>query len=358
MTIAETDSIARGEVYRKSSRVKSEDSKVHRAHDNEGFTICATGTASIPSRYLTIISSNTEKRGFQQTAKRFQYDINFAPGPGQYQTIQPLDKQLEKTSDSKRGSAGFASKSRREGSMRGVASAPAPTAYNISRKVAGDHHDFNRSKCSSMFQKPIAERPLSSKSTLPAPNQYHIQEGFKQITKSNNVAAQAAFRSHTKRSVPMNKHFIVPAPGTYNLDDFTKRSLGRAYQSSFKSTSKRDTFGSQPGVQLPGPADYRPFEKPTEEPHRQLLPRHHYLTISAPAIRLPPEAPLPGPGAYEVRDFKEAEKKYMSSAAFVSNTSRWNINVGTMTEQPGPCTYAPEALAKQSFNFNFERKWI
>ncbi|CAF4765401.1 unnamed protein product, partial [Rotaria magnacalcarata] len=48
----------------------------------------------------------------------------------------------------------------------------------------------------------------------------------------------------------MNKHFIVPAPGTYNLDDFTKRSLGRAYQSSFKSTSKRDTFGSQPGVQV------------------------------------------------------------------------------------------------------------
>ena len=40
-----------------------------------GFTVCATGTPSIPSRYLTIISSNTEKRGFQQTAKRFQYDI-------------------------------------------------------------------------------------------------------------------------------------------------------------------------------------------------------------------------------------------------------------------------------------------
>ena len=39
-----------------------------------GFTICASGTASIPSRYLTIISSNSEQRGFQQTAKRFQYD--------------------------------------------------------------------------------------------------------------------------------------------------------------------------------------------------------------------------------------------------------------------------------------------
>jgi hypothetical protein len=35
---------------------------------------------------------------------------NFTPGPGQYQTIQGLDKQLEKTSDSKRGTGSFASK--------------------------------------------------------------------------------------------------------------------------------------------------------------------------------------------------------------------------------------------------------
>ena len=41
----------------------------------KGFTICATGTPSIPSRYLTIITSNSEKRGFQQTAKRFQHDL-------------------------------------------------------------------------------------------------------------------------------------------------------------------------------------------------------------------------------------------------------------------------------------------
>lgn len=32
------------------------------------------------------------------------------PGPGQYQKIQSMDKQLEKTSDSKKGSGGFASK--------------------------------------------------------------------------------------------------------------------------------------------------------------------------------------------------------------------------------------------------------
>lgn len=40
----------------------------------KGFTICANGTPSIPSRYLTIISSNSERQGFNQTAKRFQYN--------------------------------------------------------------------------------------------------------------------------------------------------------------------------------------------------------------------------------------------------------------------------------------------
>lgn len=87
--------------------------------------------------------------------------------------------------------------------------------------------------------------------------------------------------------------------------------------------------------------------------------RRHYLAFSAPAIPPPADGPLPGPGAYELRDFKEAEKKYMSSAAFVSNTSRWTIDTTTAAHQPGPASYTPYHTAgKQSFNFNFERKWI
>jgi hypothetical protein len=82
------------------------------------------------------------------------------------------------------------------------------------------------------------------------------------------------------------------------------------------------------------------------------------LTISAPAIPPSPEDPFPGPGAYELRDFKEAEKKYMSSAAFVSSTSRWAMDATSATEQIGPGSYTPRAPTKQSFNFNFERKWI
>jgi hypothetical protein len=48
----------------------------------------------------------------------------------------------------------------------------------------------------------------------------------------------------------------------------------------------------------------------------------------------------------------------MSSAAFVSSTSRWAIDTTTSTEHPGPASYTPRAPAKQSFNFNFERKWM
>jgi hypothetical protein len=48
----------------------------------------------------------------------------------------------------------------------------------------------------------------------------------------------------------------------------------------------------------------------------------------------------------------------MSSAAFVSSTSRWAVDPMTATVQPGPASYTPRAPAKQSFNFNFARKWI
>jgi hypothetical protein len=86
--------------------------------------------------------------------------------------------------------------------MSGASSAPAPTAYNISNRFGNEHRDFNRTKYSSMFQKPIAERPLSSKSSLPAPNQYDVNnfvflfflikflfiiKGTKRIKKNNKI---------------------------------------------------------------------------------------------------------------------------------------------------------------------------
>jgi hypothetical protein len=60
--------------------------------------------------------------------------------------------------------------------MNGLTNFPPPTSYNIGGVFGSEHHDFNRSKYSSMFQKPIAERPASPKELIPAPNQYNVNK--------------------------------------------------------------------------------------------------------------------------------------------------------------------------------------
>ena len=50
---------------------------------------------------------------------------------------------------------------------------------------------------------------------------------------------------------------------------------------------------------------------------------------------LPPPLPEPGPGSYELVDYKGPAKHYMSSAAFVSSTSRWNAEIAH-ADNPGP----------------------
>ena len=64
--------------------------------------------------------------------------------------------------------------------------------------------------------------------------------------------------------------------------------------------------------------------------------RKHYLCISAPAMPLPPPLPEPGPGSYELVDYKGPAKHYMSSAAFVSSTSRWTGGEALTAPKPGP----------------------
>lgn len=70
-----------------------------------------------------------------------------------------------------------------------------------------------------------------------------------------------------------------------------------------------------------------------------------------------PELPMPGPGTYDVRDFKEPEKKYMSSAVFVSSTGR-NIGTTGLKDIPGPANYNPSKLVKNSFHYNVDKKWL
>lgn len=72
--------------------------------------------------------------------------------------------------------------------------------------------------------------------------------------------------------------------------------------------------------------------------------KKHYLCISAPAMTLPAPPPSPGPGAYEIRGFEGAQKHYMSSAAFVSTTSRWAVPHAE-ANLPGPCKCSHVVIA-------------
>lgn len=55
--------------------------------------------------------------------------------------------------------------------------------------------------------------------------------------------------------------------------------------------------------------------------------RRHYLGISAPPLILLKNPPLPGPGQYDVVNYGDPTKHFMSSAVFVSGTSRWTQDV-------------------------------
>ena len=43
---------------------------------------------------------------------------------------------------------------------------------------------------------------------------------------------------------------------------------------------------------------------------------------------------------------------------FVSSTSRWVNGVNPLIENPGPGQYNPSQRTKQSFHYNYEKKWL
>jgi len=267
-----------------------------------------------------------------------------------------LFRSLKKTSDSKKGYGNLASRSKRSEAVLTNQQTPGAGTYNVNFEAIAKRNDFSKG-FSSQFQKPIANTSdrEDKESKLPGPTQYDIAKAYKQQFRSNNVCADAAFKSQSRRQAYSgDASRLNPAPGQYNIAQDDYHNL-KAALSSFKSNTKRHAFS--PLSDMPGPADYRPNEPLQEKIFRQLFPRKHYLAISAPAIPPPPDIPMPGPGSYELRSFKEPEKKYMSSAVFVSCTSRWT---GEQNDQtiPGPTNYSPLKLAKQSFHYNFEKKWV
>ncbi|PVD23430.1 hypothetical protein C0Q70_16699 [Pomacea canaliculata] len=306
-------------------------------HVYKGHAVVAAN-ASIPTKFQTIVTENADKKGFMAQAKRFQdFIYTETPAPGKYLTHAVFESQSP--SFSKKGTGGFASKSKR--SIKYIAStAPGPGLYGLPSMLT-TRKDFNRGS-QSVFCQPIAEH-VEKTNGIPAPNMYNVLQV--KVGKANNVTASAAFKSKSKREGMIIKdHAQMPAPCQYHIkDDFLHESPKVPF-SSFKSQSKRK-FMPDP-YNHPGPAHYKPNE-PVELPQKQTWPRKHYLCISAPAMPLPEVPPAPGPGAYDVVDYEGPAKHYMSSAAFVSNTSRWTDHaVSAAVDMPGPVQYLALQLPK------------
>lgn len=115
--------------------------------------------------------------------------------------------------------------------------------------------------------------------------------------------------------------------------------------------------------------------------------RRHYLALSAPPLIPTKDPPFPGPGHYNIVNSNHPVKHLVSSAAFLSGTSRWTQDVkGQDIPGPGntyiiftsfknttsvavvcgvltfnfllPGFYEPMVLSKTSFLYNPAKMWM
>ncbi|XP_012666842.1 O(6)-methylguanine-induced apoptosis 2 [Otolemur garnettii] len=270
----------------------------------------------------------------------FQDDV---PGPGFYDVIHqsPVSNSV---SWSKKGTSTFPSMRARLDNN--ISRYPAANAYTMP-SVFISKKDFSNS-CSSMFQMPRFAKAF--KGGTPAPNYYNAS--ITCCKQRNNVSARAGFMSKTQR-----KFFTVPekapAPGYYNVNESLVKRSPKVLMSCFKSKTERGLKLTSTG---PGPGYYSPNDA-TKVQKKTFIPRNPILNFSAQPSSLPPKPPLPGPGQYEIVDYTGPPKHFISSASFVSNTSRWTL-APTQPGLPGPATYRPEFPGKQSFLYNEDNKWI
>jgi len=345
-----TDSISPASKYL-SKNTKVTSGKLHRGHSK------IAASASIPSKYQTIVISNEERKGFSSGTKRFSdLSLTEGPGPGNYSIAKSLSHESH-VSHSKKGLGGFASKVSRFPQPWNEEHTVGPGQYESNGFAS--QKDFNKANCTSNFHKPIAVKNEKMQYQTPAPNQYNIsQKQTGKTTRENNVAACAAFSSKTKRDfLSRLPQRVVPAPGQYNIPDpWTNESDNlRGTQAPFKSTTDRFAVMNKAALENPGPGSYNPYEK-LKILNRKSLPRKYYLCISAPAISMPPEPDAPGPGQYDLVDYDGEQPQFATSSMFVSTTNRMvpkrNGNA------PGPGTYNPHHIGKVSFLYNSDKKWI
>ncbi|XP_017390057.1 O(6)-methylguanine-induced apoptosis 2 isoform X2 [Cebus imitator] len=309
----------------------------------KGFTVAYPTQSSISFKSQAWIIPESEKKGFNSQAKRFSHKKNDIPGPGSYNVIHqsPVSNSV---SLSKKGTCTFPSTRARLDTN--ISKYPAANAYTIPSDFISKR-DFSNS-CSSMFQLPSFRKVL--KFETPAPNYYNASVSC--CKQRNNVCARAGFMSKTQRG-SLAFAGKGPPPGHYNISESLVKQSPNTLMSCFKSKTNRGLKVTSTG---PGPGYYNPSDG-TKVPKKTLFPKNPILNFSAQPLPLPPKPPLPGPGQYEIVDYTGPHKHFISSASFVSNTSRWTA-APSQPGLPGPATYKPELPGKQSFLYNEDKKWI
>ncbi|XP_062385501.1 O(6)-methylguanine-induced apoptosis 2 [Sardina pilchardus] len=306
-------------------------------------------TSSIPVKYQTVVISNEEKKGFCSKSKRFLLEdsLNENPGPGAYLSHMPAENNSP--SFSKKGTGGFASKAHRvsRNVHRGI---PGPNAYNLQSSLL-PKHTFLRGSTRN-FRLPVAVKLDSMTERTPAPNQYNVSYGG--VDKSTTISAQSVFLSKTARNVVSLNGLKGPSPCHYNVNDTITQKDPKVPYSCFKSNIARNPIPLK--SEGPGPGAYNPYQTP-EMVKRTILPRRHYLGLSAPPLKPPENPPLPGPGQYDIVNYEGSPRHFMSTAAFVSGTSRWVQNPKGH-DVPGPGFYDPEIMSKRSFIYNHRKNWV
>ncbi|XP_051892690.1 O(6)-methylguanine-induced apoptosis 2 [Pristis pectinata] len=278
-------------------------------------------TSTIPTKYQTVMYEIAEKKGFGSQARRFDDDLSQSenPGPGTYDYTHGSLETFS-TSFSKRGMGGLASKVPRV-ERRKIIQSPGANAYNVPSTILTkmDYHLGN----SSMFQPPIAMKVDGNKNRTPGPNEYNISNVF--LGKANNVSAESAFLSKTRReAVPQG---VLHGPSPCLMD-----GVAKLWKEIEQMTKNFDSFLTK-SISL-----VKYFELLSEMiSSNSFVKKKHYMCISAPPFPVRRNPTPPGPGYYDVVDFHDPPKRYMTSAVFVSNTSRWTGNVHDK-DIPGPGT--------------------
>ncbi|KAM6216957.1 O(6)-methylguanine-induced apoptosis 2 [Rhynchocyon petersi] len=309
----------------------------------KGFTAAYPTQPSIPCRVQTSKLIISERKGFNSQVKRFYYKKDDIPGPGFYD-VTHRSPVFNSVSLSKKGTCAFPSLHARMDTI--ISKYPASNAYSIPSCIFSKK-DFSNS-CSSMFQLPSFIKVL--KLETPAPNHYNAS--ISSCKQRNNVCARAGFLSKTPRGA-----FTItetgPAPGQYNINESLVKQSPKILMSCFKSKTDRGLKLLSTG---PGPGSYNPNDQ-TRVPRKPFFPKNAILNISSRPLSLPPKPPFPGPGQYDIVDYQGPPKHLISSASFMSNTGR-SMMAPSQPGLPGPATYKPEFLGKQSFLYNEDNKWI